>query len=138
MRYDLDLVSQLCREIGFSASMNTDSRVEIDLGRGAVLCFENEEREEDCLIGFLSMPWHTHDDLMFVDARGNYVNLDYLNLLTGLKEGRVLVCEREVQGRTVDRWLVHSEYNDEFKYLEEGERIIVRRATIQAAETNNT
>jgi hypothetical protein len=138
MRYDLDLVSQLCREIGFSASMNTDSRVEIDLGRGAVLCFQNEEREEDCLIGFLSMPWHTHDDLTFVDARGNYINLDYLNLLTGLKEGRVLVCEREMQGRTLDRWLVHSEYNDEFKYLEEGERIIVRRATIQAAETNNT
>ena len=138
MRYDLDLVSQLCREIGFSASMNTDSRVEIDLGRGAVLCFQNEEREEDCLIGFLSMPWHTHDDLTFVDARGNYINLDYLNLLTGLKEGRVLVCEREMQGRTLDRWLVHSEYNDEFKYLEEGERIIVRRATIQAAGTNNT
>ena len=136
MRYDLDLVSQLCREIGFSASMNTDSRVEIDLGRGAVQCFQNEEREEDCLIGFLSMPWHTHDDLTFVDARGNYINLDYLNLLTGLKEGRVLVCEREMQGRTLDRWLVHSEYNDEFKYLEEGERIIVRRATIQAAEAN--
>ena len=103
--------------------------MEIDLGRGAVLCFQNEEREEDCRIGFLDMPWHTHDDLMFVDARGNYINLDYLNLLTGLKEGRVLVCEREVQGRTVDRWLVHSEYNDEFKYLGEGERIIVRRAT---------
>jgi hypothetical protein len=32
----------------------------------------------------------------------------------------------------VDRWLVHSEYNDEFKYLEEDERIIVRRATIPA------
>ena len=138
MRYDLDLVNQLCREIGLPASMNTDSRVEIDLGRGAVLCFQNEEREEDCLIGFLSMPWHTHDDLTFVDARGNYINLDYLNLLTGLKEGRVLVCEREMQGRTLDRWLVHSEYNDEFKYLEEGERIIVRRATIQAAGTNNT
>ena len=33
----------------------------------------------------------------------------------------------------MDRWLVHNEYNDEFKYLEEGERIIVRRATIQTA-----
>jgi hypothetical protein len=41
----------------------------------------------------------------------------------------VLVCEREIEGLTVDRWLVHSEYNDEFTYLEEGERIIVRRAT---------
>jgi len=112
MRYDLDLVNQLCREIGLPARMDTDSRVEIDLGRGAVLCFQNAEREEDCLIGFLGMPWHTHDDLMFVDARGNYINLDYR--------------------------LVHSEHNDEFKYLKEGKRIIVRRATIQAAETSKT
>jgi hypothetical protein len=131
MRYDLDLVDQLCREIGLLVHMDID-RVEIDLGRGAVLCFENAELEQDCLIGFLGMPWHTHDNLMFADARSD-IELDYLDLLTGLKEGRVLVCEREVEGRTVDRWLVHNEYNDEFKYLEEGERIIVRRATIQTA-----
>jgi hypothetical protein len=31
-------------------------------------------------------------------------------LLTGLKEGRVLVCEMEEENRTVDRWLIHSEY----------------------------
>ena len=94
MRYDLDLVDQLCREIGLLVHMDID-RVEIDLGRGAVLCFENAEREQDCLIGFLGMPWHTHDNLMFADARSD-IELDYLDLLTGLKEGRVLVCEREV------------------------------------------
>ena len=89
---------------------------------------------EDSLIGFLGMPWHTHDDLMFVDARGNCIEFNYLTLLTGLKDGRVLVCEREVKGRTVDRWLVHREYNDEFKYLQEGERIIVHRAATKAAD----
>ena len=136
MRYDLDLVNQLCREIGLIVRMDTDRRVEIDLGWDAILCFENAEREEDCLIGFLGMPWHTHDNLMFADARGNYVELDYINLLAGLKEGRVLVCERVMEGRTVDRWLVHSEYNDELKYIEEGEQIIVHRAPIQPAETN--
>jgi hypothetical protein len=129
MHYHLDLVNQLCLEIGLIVRMDTDLRVEIDLGRDAVLCFENAEREEDSLIGFLGTPWHTHDNFMFVDARGNYVELDYLNVLTGLKEGRVLVCELEVKGRTVDRWLVHCEYNNEFKYLEQGEQIIVRRAT---------
>ena len=132
MRYDLDLVNQLCREIGLIVRADTDRRVEVDLGRDAVLCFQNAEREEDCLIGFLGTPWHTHDNLMFDDARGNYVELDYLNLLAGLKEGRVLVCEREVKGRMVDRWLVHCEYNDEFKYLEEDERIIVRRGLHRA------
>ena len=83
-------------------------------------------------MGFLGTPWHVHDDLMFADGRGYYIELDYLNLLTGLKEGQVLVCEREVENRTVDRWLVHSEYNDEFKCLEAGEQIIVRRASIQS------
>jgi hypothetical protein len=128
MRYDLTLVSQLCRELGLSLRLETGDRVEIDLGGGAVLCFVNAERDEDCLIGFLESPWHDHGDLMFADGRGNYIELDYLNVLTSLKEGRLLVGERELQGQTVERWLVHSEYNDEFKYLEEGERIIVRRA----------
>jgi len=132
MRYDLDLVNQLCREIGLIVRLHNDHRIEVDLGRDAILCVENAEREEDCLIGFLGMPWHTHDNLMFGDAHGD-IELDYLDLLTGLKEGRVLVCEREVKGQTVDIWLVHSEYNDELKYLEEGERIIVRRATVQLA-----
>ena len=132
MRYDLDLVNQLCREIGLIVRADTDRRVEVDLGGGAVLCFQNAEREDDCLIGFLGTPSHTHDNPMFVDARGNYVELDYLNLLTGLKEGRVLVREREVKGKIVDRWLVHREYNDEFKYLEEDERIIVRRGLHRA------
>lgn len=130
MRYELDLVNQLCREIGLMVQMDTADRVEIDLSRNAVLCFQNAEREDDCLIGFLGMPWHVHDNLIFVDARGNYIELDYLNLLTGLKDGRVLIREREVKGRTEDLWLVHSDYNDEFKYLEEDERIIVRRATV--------
>ncbi len=130
MRYDLELIIQLCREIGLPARTTADQRVDVDLGQGAVLCFQNAEREEDCLIGFLGMPWHTHDNVIFGDARGNYVELDYLNLLTGLKDGRVLICERGMDGRIVDRWPVHSEYNDEFKYFEEGERMIVRRATI--------
>jgi hypothetical protein len=77
---------------------------------------------------FPDTPWHTHDDFVFRDARGNCIELDYINLLTGLKEGRVLICEQEVGGRTIERWLIHSEYNDELKYLQEGERIIIHRA----------
>ena len=127
MSYDLELIDTLCRELGLPAH-TAGERVEVDLGQGAVLCFENAEREEDCLIGFLDTAWHTHGDLMFCDAGGNCIELEYLELLSGLKEGRVLVCEREVEGRTDDRWLIHSAYNDEFKYLQEGERIIIRRA----------
>ena len=127
MRYDLDLVYEMCLEIGLSAHLTTDQRVEIDLGKGAILCVLNAEREEDCLIGFLGTPWHVHDNPMFADAHG-YIEVDYLNLIVGLKEGEILICEQEVEGRMVDRWLIHSRYNDEFEYLDEGERNIIRRA----------
>lgn len=103
MRYDINLIHQLCCEIGLSARIGTDQRVEVDLGEGAVLCFQNAESDEDCLIGFLDMPWHTHDGLMFADARGNCVELDYLDLVVGLKEGHVLICEQQVNSRIVDR-----------------------------------
>ena len=51
MRYDINLIQQLCSEIGLSARVDTNQRVEVDLGEGAVLCFQNAEREKDCLIG---------------------------------------------------------------------------------------
>jgi hypothetical protein len=127
MRYDLDFVSQMCRECGLSARMD-DQRIEVDLGQGAILCFQNAVLDEDCLIGFLGTPWHYHGDCVFADARGYHVELDYLDIIVALKEGRVLVCERQVEGRTVDRWLIHSKYNDEFEYIQEGEQIVVRRA----------
>src|SRR5262245_3142527 len=120
MRYDIDLIHQLCREVGLSVRVAAE-RVEVDLGQNAVLCFQNAEADEDCLIGFLGTPWHTHGDLMFTGARGHYIELDYLDLVVALKEGRVLVCERLVDGRVADRWLIHRDYNDEFKYVEEGE-----------------
>ena len=129
MRYDLSRIHEQCQESGIPSRIVDEQNLEIDLGHGAVLRFENAEREEDCLIGFAGMLWHTHDDLMFVDGRHNYAKLNYLDLVKDLKEGRVLVCERQVDGLIVDRWLIHSEFNDEFKYLEEGERIIVHRAS---------
>ncbi len=133
MRYELDLIHELCQEIGLPSRIAAQQCVEVDVGDGAVLCFRNAGKDDDCLIGFLGTPWHTHDNLMFADARGHYVELNYLDLVTALKEGRVLVSERHVDGRLIDRWLIHSEFNDEFRYLQEGEQIVVRRATSRPA-----
>ncbi len=128
MRYDLDLLSEYCREIGLVSRIAVPSTLKVFLGDDAVLCFQNAEHEKDCLMGFLGTPWHTHDDLMFCDPRGHYIELDALNLLSGLIGGTVLVCERHANGTLTDRWLIHREYNDEFRHLGPGERIIVRRA----------
>jgi hypothetical protein len=136
MSYDLDLVQQLCREIGLSARIIDVDHVDVDLGEGAALRFQNAESEADCLIGFPAhvrgkYHWHIHDPIQFGDHRG-YIELDYLDLVVALKEGRVLVCERQMDDRIVDRWLAHHEHIDakfDFQDLQEGERIVVRRAT---------
>lgn len=127
MRYDLSLVHELCKEAGLSSNV-VEERVEVELGHGAVLCFQNALSDEDCLIGFAGTSWHVHDDLTFADSRGNYVRVSYLDLIELLRDGHILVCERQMNGHIVDRWLTHCEVNDEFKYFEEGEQLTVRRA----------
>lgn len=140
MSYDLDLVQELCDEIGLPARIIDVDHLCVDVGEGAVLCFQNAEDEANCLIGFPAdvggtYDWHMHDPILFGDDVG-CIELCYLDLVVALKEGRVLVCERQLDGRIVDRWLAHHGYID-FQQLEEGERIIVRRATANVGSTLN-
>jgi hypothetical protein len=134
MRYDLDLVYLAAMEAGLPASLSADQRVEIDFGDGAILCFQNAEREEDCFIGFLGTLWHAHDEIIFADPRGNFVELDYLALISALAGGEVLLCALQANGQIVDRWLIHGQYNNEFQHLQMGEQVLVRRAMIRPAK----
>ena len=93
-----------------------------------MLCFVNAEYEKDCLIGFKDTGWHFHDDLGFIDKHGHVTELNYLDILTGLREGRVLVCERWESGSLTDRWLVHSEFNNELRYMQEGQELRIWKA----------
>ncbi|HEX8534980.1 MAG TPA: hypothetical protein VF662_12500 [Allosphingosinicella sp.] len=128
MRYDLILLDEFCRELGLSSRLRNNSSLEVSLGDEAVLCFVNAERDEDCLMGFADTPWHTHGDLIFSDHHGYFVELDPLNVLAGLQSGDVLICDQEVSGSLVNRWLVHKIFNDEFKHLMPNERLVFRRA----------
>ena len=128
MRYDLPLIHDLCAELRLRSTVVSDERLEVHLGGDAVLCFVNSENDQDCLVGFKDTPWHAHDDFTFHDRRGYCTELNYLNLLTGLKEGKVLVCELWQLGVLTDRWLLHSEFNDEFRYMNEGDEIRTWRA----------
>jgi hypothetical protein len=123
MRYDLKLSHELCQELGLHSRIQSDARLEIELSKGVVLLFLNAEHEEDCCIAFDGTPWHTHDDIMFADNHGNYTELDYLQILTALKAGLVLICESWRQDQLADRWLIHRDYNDELRYLGKGEEI---------------
>ena len=128
MRYDLQLIQELCAELQLRSTPVSAQEVDVDLGGGAVLCFINSEQDRDCLVGFEGTPWHAHNDFTFHDRQGYCIDLNYLDVLTGLKEGKVLVCELWRSGALTDRWLLHSELNDAFKYMNEGDEVRVWKA----------
>ena len=128
MSYDLEMLREFSGEIGLSSRLRDNMSLEVVLGDGAILCFQNAEREEDCLIGFLDTPWHFHGDLTFADRLGHFIELDQLSFLNGLRAGEIVVCEQTKEGEVVDRWLVHSRYNDEFQHLAPNESLCFRRA----------
>jgi hypothetical protein len=128
MRYELELIAQLCQEIGLRATSSADE-VAIELAAGVSLVFQNAEQDVDCLVGFNGTPWHVHESFTFVDGRGNYIEMDYLDVITGLADGRVLVCDRTELNDVADRWLIHKDHNNEFQHMELGEHITVWRPT---------
>jgi len=133
MRYDFDMITELCRELGLQAVARSASEVAIELEKGVALVFVNAEREEDSLVGFDGGEWHYHDDLMCSDRHGFHIELGYLDVLTGLADGSVLLCEEWVHGALRERLLVHRDYVDEFRYMQEGEEIRIRRVQLQNA-----
>src|SRR4051812_46316764 len=112
MRYDLKLIHELCQELGLRSSFRSVDLLAIELAEDCVLVFQNAERDEDCLVAFDGTPWHTHDVFVFVDGRGYHTEMDYLAVVSGLKDGRILVCERWLDSRLADRWLIHRDFND--------------------------
>lgn len=130
MRYDFVMITELCLEVGLHAVARSSNEVAIELENGVALVFVNAEREEDSLVGFEDGEWHYHDDLMCSDRHGFHIELGYLDVLTGLADGSVLLCEEWVRGALRERSLVHRDYVDEFRYMEEGEEIRIRRVQV--------
>jgi len=130
MRYDLPLIQERCQEIGLPSRLQGES-LEIELKPGVMLRFLNASRDEDCLVGFDGTQWHTHGDLVFAGGQGAYVEMSILDVVAGLKDGSILVCERWNDGQLKDRCLVHRDYNDEFKFMSEGEEIKVWRVAVE-------
>lgn len=129
MHYDLLLVKELCDEVTFKASMRKEDEVAIEFDEDTTLYLKNIETD-DCLIGFDGTPWHHHGDLQFSDSRGYYTDVSYLDMVTDISLGKILVCELWESGKLKDRYLIHCEYNDEFRYMQSNEKIVVRSFAI--------
>lgn len=138
MTYDLERINELCRELGLRTVPRSADRVAVELEEGLVLVFVNLalvlvniEQQEDCLAGFEEMDWHCHGDFIFMDPRGHHVKLGSLDVLTGLVDGQILLCELWRQGERQQCWLVHRDFMDEFGHLRTDEEIRVRRVSPQ-------
>ena len=134
MRYDLKLIADFGIENDFQVVQRGPESVGLDLGGGAVLEFCNSEKEENSLIGFAGTTWHTHGKFMFAGQRGYFIEMDYLDVLVGLSEGTVLLCERRIGGQLRQRQLIHRDYNHEFHYLAIDDEIVVRCASRTGSE----
>ncbi len=114
MPFDLDLLVEYCRELGFHCMRTTPEELAIELGHGATLCFVNFPNDSDCLLGFRETGWHTHDTpFLFGNSRG-CAEFDSLGVLAALKSGELLILEQWSGGKLADRSLIHHVYNDEF------------------------
>lgn len=127
MRYDLKLIQELCGEIGFPCSVRAPNELAIELEHDLVLCFYNFDKEDDCLVEFEGTSWHGHGDFQFLDRHGKFIEMTYFDVIAGLNDGHVLVCELWNRGALLDRWLVHRDYVDEFGYMEDGDEIRIRK-----------
>jgi len=131
MAYDFDLVRTLVERLSVRGVVTTTDTLEIELEPSMVLCFVNAKNDEESLLAFKDTPWHVHGDVGFADNYGNYLDLSYEDVILGLAAGSVLVCERWVDGCLQDRWLTHSEYADEFRFMQSGDEIRVKRLAVQ-------
>jgi hypothetical protein len=127
MTYDLEMITDICAELGLRTVVGPPDRVRVELESGVVLVFINAERDEDSRVGFEDVGWHYHEELLCSDRYGSDVELEYLNVLTGLADGTVLLCEHWRQGALKERSLVHRDFVDEFRFLREGDEVRVWR-----------
>ena len=135
MRYDLTLIHELCGEIGLPSTLRSPEELAIELAGGVVLCFQNSDKEEDCLVGFEGTPWHTHDDFQFADHHGYHISMNYFDVVAAIPEGKILVGELWNCDRLVDRWLIHRDYVDEFRHMEEGDEVRIRRVSLSKRQS---
>lgn len=126
MTYDLDIIKDLCGELGLRTVPRSGDRVAVELEHGVVLIFVNADKEEDAFIGFEDVGWHFHGELACADRHGFCKEVAYLDILLGLADGTILTCEVWRHGVMAVRSLVHRDFVDEFRFLQEEDEVRVR------------
>lgn len=132
MAYDFELIKTLLSPLRGARFVERPDSLAAEFADGVTLRFENAEIDANSLVRFDGTDWHHHGDFIFADADGNFATLEYGDVLLGLVDGTILVCERWAKGQLADRWLIHSRYADELRDIEQGEEIRIRRIAARA------
>jgi hypothetical protein len=127
MSFDLEEFYNHSVELGFEADRSLQETLAVTLMPGVVLEFVNLVDESDTLIGFRDTPWHTHDTVMLMVGKTEYLELSEYELLWGLKSGDVLIVERYLDATLDDRWVAHKLEPLDLKYIEPGEELRILR-----------
>lgn len=127
MTFDLSSLRVLFGALPVQAIVATQTSLEADLAPEMTLCVVNLIPAEDSLIGFKGTPWHVHGSFIFCSRDGCYIEMTPEEVFGGLADGCILICERWFNKRLQDRWLAHRDYLGDFRYMEQGEEIRVKR-----------
>lgn len=127
MPYDLDKLNRHCDALGFTATRESVDALKVTIWDGVTLAFLNLVEESDTLIGFEGTQWHTHGNMILMLDQANYVELSECELLTGIKDGDIVVVERFVDSQLEDRWVAHKLEPFDIEYIEPGEELRIRR-----------
>ena len=125
--YNIDALEELARELGFVPSRESPDELSVAIG-DVVLSFQNLRDQEGTVAGFeRGAIAHWHGNLLLMVADDKYIELDEFDVLRGIKSGEVLVQERYANAELADRWLVHREGKQDFRFMGCGEEERVRR-----------
>ena len=126
MQYDLPSIADLCEAFGFAIAHRDATSLSITVSTDVRLLFCNDDAD-DCLIGFVGTPWHAHGDIVLASRQAS-IELSAVDVVAGLADGQVLICEGWSAGQLQDRWLVHRDVFDGQRLLEPDAELRLRRA----------
>jgi hypothetical protein len=136
MQHDLRAVLDRCAALGVFAFMVDENEVRIPIGHELELSFWNYQPEES-LVGVArkgaphGVDWHVHGEIDFCKPDGYVKSVQPTDLIGLLHAGEVLICELWRNGEVFNRTLEHSEFNDEFRFLEPEDELHFYRARLE-------
>ena len=125
MRYRLNELEELARELGLLTQRVDADRLVVMLDEGCSLAFSNLPEQDDTFVGFDGTPWHSHGVVQFSTGEATYVECDEFDILVGLTSGELVVVSQFLDEQLSDRWLAHKQEALDLRYMQQGEEIRV-------------